>query len=86
MKTQLNALAAALTLGLGWGLCLFLWTLVALKWQMGTAFLSLIDWYPGYEMTTQGAFVGLVWGFVDGFVSTYIIVWVYNFFSRKLGK
>lgn len=86
MKTQLNALAAALTMGLGWGLCLFLWTFVALKWEMGTSMLALIDWYPGYEVSAQGAFLGLIWGFLDGFIGMYILVWVYNYFVRKLGK
>lgn len=87
MKTQLNALAAALTVGLLWAVCLFFWTLVATKNGYGAETLELVaEWYPAYEVTTKGAFIGLVWAFLDGFVGTYITVWIYNFFVRKLGK
>lgn len=85
MKTQLNALAAALSVGLLWGLCLFIWTFVSMQWGHGQSMLDMMsDVYPWYEMTNRGAFAGLLWGFLDGFVGTYLVVWLYNFFVKKL--
>lgn len=87
MKNQLNALAAALALGLVWGVFLMLWTLFALKWDTGISSLELImEWYPGYEISGMGALLGLLWGFVDGFIGGYLVVWLYNFFVRKFSK
>lgn len=87
MKTQLNALAAALSIGLLWGVGLFLWTFVAIRWGQGEEMLELLqDCYPGYALSSRGAFAGLIFGFLDGFIGTYIVVWLYNFFVRKLGK
>lgn len=79
-------MAAALTVGLLWAVCLFVWTFIAIKWQYGTGFLDLMSGvYPKYALTTAGAFWGLLWGFLDGFIGTYIVVALYNFFVKKLG-
>ena len=87
MKNQCNALAAALAAGILWGLALFLGTLVAMKTGIGQNGLQLFtDAYPYYELTTAGAFWGLLWGFIDAFIGVYIFVWLYTFLSKKLGK
>ncbi len=87
MKTQLNALAAALSMGLLWGVCLFIWTLISIQTSYASSWLELMaEFYPGYAATTVGAFWGLLWGFLDGFVGTYILVWLYNFFVRHFSK
>ncbi|MFA6024765.1 MAG: hypothetical protein WC777_06260 [Candidatus Gracilibacteria bacterium] len=87
MKNQLNTLAAALSVGLLWGVGLLLWTLIALQWGMGVSSLELVmEWYPAYEITATGAFIGLLWGFLDGFLGTYILVSLYNFIAKKLSK
>jgi hypothetical protein len=87
MKNQLNALAAALALGILSGLCLFVCTLLAFNMGVGAKWADLMtDVYPWYSVTTKGAFIGLVWGFVDGFIGGYITVALYNFFVKKLGK
>lgn len=87
MKTQLNPLAAALAMGLLWGVSLFVWTLLSLRTGVGAQCLELMtDIYPWYQITTVGAFWGLLWGFLDGFIGTYVVVALYNFFTKKLGK
>jgi len=87
MKNQLNALAAALSLGILSGLCLFVCTLIALKTGVGSKWLEVFsDFYPWYQVTAMGAVWGLIWGFVDAFIGTYLAVTLYNFFSQKLGK
>ncbi len=38
--------------------------------------------YLGFQATVGGAFIGLLWGFADGFVGTVIVVCLYNLFCR----
>ena len=85
MKTTLNPLAAALAMGLAWSLSLFVITLVSAQTGFMGNFLHLMeDVYPWYVVTNTGAFIGLVWGFLDGFIGTYVMVALYNFFVKKL--
>lgn len=87
MKNTLNPLAAALALGLAWAVSLFVMTLIASKTGfMGNALHFMEDVYPWYVLSFKGAFIGLVWGFLDGFVGAYILVSLYNFFVKKLSK
>jgi len=87
MKHKLHALSAALTLGLCWGIGLFVWTLLAVENGFGSSLLDLItEIYPFYEISIQGALWGLLWGFVDAFVGTYVVVWIYNWMVGKLVK
>ena len=84
---KLHAFALSLTLGLVWGLTLFILTLVSIKTGYGEAIVKLFSTiYPGFDQSGQGAFVGLVWGFLDAFIGTYVVVWLYNFFVDKLAK
>lgn len=87
MKTQLNALAAALSVGLLWGLGMLVCTVAALQWGYADEFMELMgDVYPGYDVSGTGVIVGFIYGFLDGFIGTWILVSVYNFFVRKLSK
>ncbi len=87
MKTTLNPLAAALTMGSLWAASLFIMTLIANQTGFMGNFLHLFeDIYPWYEVSGKGAFVGLIWGFLDGFIGAYLLVYVYNFFVKKLTK
>ncbi len=87
MKNQLHPLAAGLTAGVFWGLAMMVGTWVAMKWEYGSEFLRIFEnAYPGYEQTVAGSFIGLGIGFVDAFLGAYVIVWLYNFFVRKLSK
>lgn len=36
------------------------------------------SFYPGYTVTVGGSVVGLIYGFIDGFVWLYLLAWVYN--------
>lgn len=85
MKNQLHPLAAALSLGLLWAVCLFLWTLFAVRNGYGQVVLDAISTvYPGYEVSNKGAVIGLLWGFADGFIGTYLFASLYNFFVKRL--
>lgn len=79
---KLSPKALGLTLGIFYGLCIFISTLLAVY----TGYLThltelLIGVYPYYELTLQGAVAGLVWGFVDGMIGGLIVAWIYNAFA-----
>ncbi|MCL4360342.1 hypothetical protein M1555_03765 [Patescibacteria group bacterium] len=70
---------AALTAGIVWGLTVFLGTLASVFIGYGTAFFSVFtSIYPGYQLTPGGSVIGLMYGFLDAAVGTYIVVWVYQ--------
>lgn len=43
--------------------------------------------YPGggYRVGVEGAFVGLVYGFLDGFIGLFVFAALYNFLGKKIG-
>ena len=66
MKNQLNAMAAALSLGVLWSVSMLFLTCLNFQWGYGQEFLELMaDVYPGYEVSAKGAVIGMVWGFAD---------------------
>jgi len=75
----------AITIGLFWAVCLFIITLISYKIGYGKEFLkSIVSIYPGFSITIKGAFIGLIWGFLDGFIGTYLFVWVWKFIDKMV--
>ncbi|MBW2987218.1 bacteriophage holin [Candidatus Woesearchaeota archaeon] len=82
---MINAKAAGLAVGILWAVCLFIMTVVCMYKGYAAGLLGAIEsMYPGYSITWGGAFVGLIYGFLDGFIGTVILVWIYNYFAKKL--
>ena len=80
---KLDAKALGLTLGIIWGVCVFIMTLIAIPTGYGGIVLSGVkSVYPGYTIGPVGSIVGLILGFIDGFIGGYLIAFVYN----KLAK
>jgi hypothetical protein len=76
---KLSVKAFSLTTGILWGATVFLATLWLLLMGHGGGLIRQLDhFYLGYSFSTAGAFVGLVWGFVDGAVGGAIFAWLYN--------
>jgi hypothetical protein len=76
---KLNVKALALTAGILWGATVFLTTLWLLAFGYRGGLIQGLDhFYFGYTFSVVGAFVGLVWGFVDGLVCGAIFAWLYN--------
>jgi hypothetical protein len=76
---KLNIKAFAITLGLFWGLCLFLctWWIILFDGATGQAtMLSAV--YRGFNISATGSFIGLAWGLVDGLIGGAIFAWLYN--------
>lgn len=82
MKLSVKGLAFAA--GVFWGVSLGVWTLVLSLTDItyGKALLELlVGTYPYYEISTFGALIGAIAGFIDGAVCGAIFAWLYNVFS-----
>ena len=83
--SKIHPAAAGLAGGLIWGTGMMFISLATLWWGWGDAWTSLLgNIYIGMEASVRGAFVGLVWGFVDLFIAAFLFAHLYNFFSQKL--
>jgi hypothetical protein len=75
---KIDARRLSLAGGILWGLVMFVITLVSLPTGYAAEFLKMMgSIYPGYHVSIAGSFVGLVYGFVDGYVGLYLFVLVY---------
>lgn len=81
---KLNVRALGLAGGIVWGLVIFLLTYWFLIFGLeGETLARLSNVYLGYSVTWYGAFVGLIWGFVDGFIGGAVLAWLYNKFTGE---
>jgi hypothetical protein len=77
--------ALGVAVGLTCGLLLFVVTAFHVIAHPGGSPLHLLDQYfYGYEISWRGAFVGLFWGFVTGFVGGWFVAFVRNFVTAVL--
>ena len=75
-KLAPNALGVAI--GVLWAVYVFLCGIIAIfGWGVDLVD-TLSSLYIGYAPTVAGAFIGLVWGFVDGYIAGVVIAWVYS--------
>lgn len=84
-KTEpvLDATRFGLAGGILWGLFLLVFTFIAFFTGYWMTLMKAITYlYPGYKVTVFGAFIGLLWGFVDGFICGYLFAWIYNKLAR----
>lgn len=77
---KLKPIALGTALGIVWGVSLFITTWLSYYTGYGKLFLETLagSIYPGYSITPGGSFLGLLYGFLDGFVSALLIAYIYN--------
>lgn len=81
---KLNVKALALACGIVWGLSVFLLTYWYLIFgHPGLTLDKLRNIYFGYSVTWFGGIVGLIWGFIDGFIGGAFLAWLYNKFTKE---
>ncbi len=80
---KLNKLALGLSGGIVWGLVIFIATLWIVGIEGGKTLVLLEKFYWGYSVSIAGAFIGLAYGFVDGFIAGWLTALLYNLFSRE---
>jgi hypothetical protein len=83
---NLRKRALGLSLGIVFGLAIFIATIWATMGGHGLTLSGLGAYYPGFTVSYLGAVVGLFWGFVSGFVGGVLIAWFYDLFCKALYK
>jgi len=82
---KLHARALGLTMGVIWGVMVFLVTLLAV-WSSGgygkSFLVGVTSIYPGFTISYKGALLGLFYGFLDGFVFGWFTAVIYNYFAK----
>lgn len=77
--SRLSAKGLGLAGGILWGASMFVFTLIAFYTGYSADFIKLMmSVYPGYDLSIGGSFIGLAYGFADGFIGCYIFGWLYN--------
>ncbi|RJQ39400.1 MAG: hypothetical protein C4550_05335 [Nitrospiraceae bacterium] len=81
---KLRPVPLGIALGAVWGGSLFITTWLSYYTGYGRLFLEVLaqSIYPGYTITPQGSFLGLLYGFADGFISAALIGYIYNKFVK----
>ena len=81
---KINKAALGLSLGIVWGIAVFLVTNIRLLAGGGGGMLkSLRVLYFGYSYSFFGSLIGLFWGFIDGFIVGWILALLYNYFIKN---
>ena len=76
---MLNAKKLGYAGGILWGLTMLISTFLSINMGYATTWLqTMASIYPGYEISGIGCIVGMVYGFIDGFIALYLIGWLYN--------
>lgn len=80
---ELDVKRLGLAAGILWGVSMLVMTLISVRTGYAAAFLEgMASIYPGYTISLTGGLIGLVYGFLDGFVDLYLIAWLYNFLGK----
>jgi len=82
---KLKPLALGVSLGLVWGLSIFITTWVSYYTGYANLFLQTMagSIYPGYSITPVGSFTGFVYSFLDGLIGGGLIALIYNRITRN---
>lgn len=79
---KLSPVGLGASIGVLWGLSLFVMGLLAFHYAYGQDFVSAIGtMFVGYEPSIRGSVIGGIMGLVDGFITGFLIAWLYNRFS-----
>ncbi len=80
---KINIKALALSIGIIWGLAIFLLTVwFLIMGYSGDLLAKLGSVYLGYSVSWLGAFIGLIYGFIDGLISGALLGFLYNKFAK----
>ncbi len=81
---KLNASKLGSAAGILWGACLLVITLFSLWSGYAQDFLYLLSSiYPGYDISLGGAFIGAIYGFLDGFIGLWLFAKIYNWLLER---
>lgn len=82
---RLNSRILGITVGLVFGLLLFLatnWLVLKGGENVGAHLILLRQYFPGFSVTFIGSIIGFVYAFIVGYVVGSVIAYVYNRFAQ----
>jgi hypothetical protein len=80
---KINTKALALSIGIIWGLAIFLLTVwFLIMGYSGDLLAKLGSVYLGYSVSWLGAFIGFIYGFIDGLIGGALLGFLYNKFAK----
>ena len=80
---KINTKALALSIGIIWGLAIFLLTVwFLIMGYDGNLLAKLGSVYLGYSVSWLGAFIGFIYGFIDGLIGGALLGFLYNKFAK----
>lgn len=80
---KINTKALALSIGIIWGLAIFLLTIwFLIMGYSGGLLAKLGSVYLGYSVSWLGAFIGFIYGFIDGLIGGALLGFLYNKFAK----
>ena len=83
---KLHVLALGIATGIFLGVGIFVFDAYSILFGTGGN-IGIIRWFvPGFDRNWAGAFIGLVVGFIEGFLVYSIFALLYNRIVRALGK
>ena len=77
---KLRPLSLGIAVGIVWGLGVLLATIRAVQIHGGATLILLRKFFPGYTVSPGGCVLGMIWGFVYGFLVAVAIAGLYNYF------
>ncbi len=81
--SKLSACALGFALGITWALAVLVLGVLAWKLKFGEHWVELFSSiYVGFAATPIGVVIGILWAFVEGYISGFVIAVVYNFCLR----
>lgn len=80
---KFHVLSFALSAGIFWGVGVFCLAILGMYGMADKIVTLLADGYFGLALTWPGAFIGLIWGFLDAFIGGAVFAILYNFFAAK---
>ena len=81
---KLNVRALALSLGIIWGVMIFLFTWWLYVRNISVGAPTLVGKvFPYFTISPLGSLLGLIYGFIDGFIMGAAIAWLYNRFNKE---
>ncbi len=80
---RLSSCALGFASAFVWGLFILGLGVLAHFTQHGDPWVILFsNIYIGYAPTVKGIFFGVIWAVVDGYITGFLLAWVYNFVAK----
>jgi len=81
---SLDPVRLGIAAGILLGISLCVGTLLSVASGYGTDYLEQVArFFPGYTVSVSGSLVGLLYGFIKGFFSLFLLGYIYNVLGPK---